>query len=56
VLTIVPVTPASQALIWPGGGALYRATNVLGPYVPLPGVTSPYTNHATGQGFFRVGP
>src|SRR5204862_5759915 len=42
ILTIVAVTPTSQALTWPGSGTLYQATNVLGPFVPLPGATSPY--------------
>ena len=58
VLTIAPqpLAGTSQIILWPGNGMLYQAVNVQGPYLPLPGVTSPYTNRAGGRGFFRVGP
>jgi hypothetical protein len=59
VLTISPTPPTglNQTLLWPGTGTLYTATNVVGPFVPLPGATSPYTNRVRGgQGFFRIGP
>jgi hypothetical protein len=55
VLNIVPLTPVSQALSWPGNGVLYQATNVSGPFHPVAGATSPYTNRVRGQGFFRIG-
>lgn len=59
-VTITPL-PAGlgfgQTLQWSGTGQLYRATNVQGPYLPIPGSTSPFTNRGGGgQGFFRVGP
>jgi hypothetical protein len=43
-------------LTWPSGWTLQTATNVPGPYVDVPGATSPYTNDTTvdRQRFFRL--
>jgi hypothetical protein len=42
---------------WPSGWSLESATNVAGPYSPVMGATSPYTNDMTHdqQRFFRLG-
>lgn len=41
---------------WSGPFNLQSATNVVGPYLAIPGTTSPYTNSLTGdkQRFFRL--
>ena len=42
-------------ITWSGGAQLLRSTNVAGPYVPVPGATSPYYEPATNQQvFFRL--
>ena len=43
-------------LTWPAGWSLQTATNVLGPFLDVPGATPPYTNDASlGQhNFFRL--
>jgi hypothetical protein len=42
-------------LNWPGGFQLLSATNVTGPYAPVPGASSPWTNLFTKpQEFFRL--
>ncbi|HOB32158.1 MAG TPA: hypothetical protein PKH32_04680, partial [Verrucomicrobiota bacterium] len=43
-----------QIFTWPYG-VLVESTNVLGPWTPVPGATSPYTNDTVGpQKFYRV--
>jgi hypothetical protein len=43
-------------ITWSGAYSLLSATNVAGPYVTVPGATSPYTNVApTGSKFFGLG-
>lgn len=42
-------------LTWPSGWSLEAATNVVGPYLDVPGATSPYTNDLSlPQQFFRL--
>jgi hypothetical protein len=42
-------------ITWTGGGPLSAATNVLGPYLAVPGASSPFTIQATGTSrFFRA--
>ena len=52
------VTPNNVVLTWPGGGYLQSATNVLGPYVDVPGFPpSPYTDSTVippTNRFYRV--
>jgi hypothetical protein len=45
-------------LNWPAGWSLQSATNVVGPYVDIPGATVPYTNDVLlqPQQFFRLKP
>jgi hypothetical protein len=55
-----PLTFASKPdafiLSWAGDYSLLSATNVTGPYVPIPGATNPFTNAFVGpQRFFRLG-
>jgi hypothetical protein len=47
----------NMILSWPSGWSLQSATNVAGPYSPVSGATSPYTNDMTHdpQRFFRLG-
>jgi hypothetical protein len=45
----------SLVLSWTGSFTLMSATNVTGPYVDVPGATSPYTNSAlSGQRFYGL--
>jgi hypothetical protein len=48
--------PSALVLSWPGGGyELVTSTNVNGPYLPLPGAVSPFTNtFMDPQRFFRL--
>ncbi|HTY87197.1 MAG TPA: hypothetical protein VMB80_07005 [Candidatus Acidoferrum sp.] len=52
------VTPNQVKLTWPGGGFLQSATNVLGPYLDVPGFpTSPYfdsTSIPPTNRFYRI--
>jgi hypothetical protein len=43
-------------LNWPTNWTLQSATNVMGPYLDIPGATAPYTHPVTGvtQKFFRL--
>jgi hypothetical protein len=62
---IVPAVPpplaftqSANALVlsWTGDNQLLSATNVNGPYDPIPGATNPFTNPFAGpQRFFRLG-
>ena len=57
VLPAIDFTRTANALIltWNAGFELLSATNVTGPYVPVPGATSPYTNFFTEpQRYFRL--
>jgi hypothetical protein len=47
---------ADGVITWNGPYLLQSATNVSGPYVDVPGATSPYTNQMEGYGaqFFRL--
>lgn len=49
-------TTASQFnLTWSGTAQLQRATNISGPFITIPGATSPYYESKTnGQAFFRL--
>ena len=48
--------PDALILSWTGDYQLLSATNVTGPYVPIPGATNPFTNAFFGpQRFFRLG-
>jgi hypothetical protein len=52
-------TNSGKALVlsWPGGYQLTTSTNINGPYVPVPGVTSGYTNTFTEpRRYFRLQP
>ena len=61
-LSITPLTFSKQGinlvLSWPSGSTLETATNIAGPYSPVSGATSPYTNDTTlaPQRFFRLAP
>jgi hypothetical protein len=58
-LPILSMTRSSNALIlsWPGNYQLLTATNVMGPYFPIPAATSPFTNPFTAcEQYFRVVP
>lgn len=47
--------PDGLILSWSGDYQLLSATNVTGPYVPIPGATIPFTNPFVGpQRFFRL--
>jgi hypothetical protein len=51
------VTGGNFTLTWTGTGQLERATNVAGPYNPVSGAASPYSERATNQQvFFRLVP
>jgi hypothetical protein len=62
---LIPAVPPPRALMrnpdalilsWTGDYQLLSATNVGGPYVPIPGATNPFTNPFVGpQRFFRLG-
>jgi hypothetical protein len=59
--TVAPTIGASVSgtnlvLTWSGAFTLQSATNVAGPYGPVPGATSPHTNSLTSdpQRFFRL--
>lgn len=44
-VTIKYLTPTNVVVTWPGGGYLQSATNVIGPYIDVPGFPpSPYTD------------
>jgi hypothetical protein len=44
-------------LFWPGDFELLAATNVVGPYFPIPAATSPWTNPFTArEQYFRLAP
>jgi hypothetical protein len=46
----------SVVITWAGSYTLLSSTNVIGPYLPIPGATSPYTNNpAVGRQFFGLG-
>ena len=47
-------TPNGGIVTWPGTGNLQSAPVVTGTYTDIPGATSPYTNTAAGQTYFRV--
>ncbi|HUR46472.1 MAG TPA: hypothetical protein VMZ27_11400 [Candidatus Saccharimonadales bacterium] len=64
---VVPVQPSGQNVIysrqgsnlvltWPSGWTLQSATNVVGPYLDVPGATSPSSYNVTSepQRFFRL--
>ena len=61
---IVPAVPPDPVITsfsnritvsWSGAYELWAATNVLGPFVPVPSATSPYTNSLSGsQRYFRL--
>ena len=60
-LTPIPVSAqfsgANLVLFWTNTAfSLQTSTNVAGPYVTIPGATSPYTNLTTtnAAGFFRL--
>jgi hypothetical protein len=58
-LPILGTTRNSNGLIvyWPGDYQLLTATNVMGPYLPIPAATSPFTNPFTGrEQYFRLAP
>ena len=58
VLSVWPILALTQngILSWTGSSTLQSATNVAGPYLDVPGATSPYTNDtgAQPQQFFRL--
>jgi alpha-tubulin suppressor-like RCC1 family protein len=62
VLTAIPVLQSAQTgagfvLSWLGAYTLQTATNLAGPFVDMPGATSPFTNTASAdesQRFFRL--
>jgi hypothetical protein len=50
-------SPGALVLSWTGDYQLLSATNVTGPYDPIPGATTPFTNPFVGpQHFFRLAP
>jgi hypothetical protein len=51
-----PVINGSQLVLTYSGGTLLGATNILGPWTPVAGATSPYTNNVTAapQMFFKL--
>jgi hypothetical protein len=54
---VIVVAPSGTNLVltWPGGGSLQSATNVIGPWINVPGATSPYVVPTIGpSGFYRV--
>jgi hypothetical protein len=61
VPTLVPPlaytsNPDALILSWTGNYQLQSATNVVGPWNPIPGATSPFTNAFVGpQRYFRLG-
>ena len=52
-LNIGPVA-GGGIVTWPGTGDLQSSTNVLSGYTDIIGATTPYTNTASGQLYFRV--
>jgi hypothetical protein len=50
------ITPINRGgvITWDLPGMLQSSTNVAGPYVDVPGATSPYTNSSAAQLYFRV--
>ena len=51
------LTSGSLGITWTGTGQLQRATNATGPFITIPGATSPYSESATNkQVFFRLIP
>lgn len=57
VLPPIAFTRTTHALVssWTGGYQLFSATNVAGPYVAIPGTTSPFTNTFVDlQRFFQL--
>jgi len=52
----VPVLYGNKLVLSWSSGTLLQATNLTGPWVPVPGATSPYTNDVTTapRGFFRL--
>jgi sugar lactone lactonase YvrE len=54
---VITVTRSGTGLIqsWPGGGTLQSSTNVVGPYVDIPGSSSPFNVVPAGaQNYYRV--
>jgi hypothetical protein len=48
-------TGSALVLTWPSGYQLLSATNISGPYTPVSGASSPWTNHYTKpQEFFKI--
>ena len=46
---------SALVLIWPSGYQLLSATNIPGPYTPISGATSPWTNRfGKPQEFFKL--
>src|ERR1035437_7180208 len=57
VRAAIEVTRSGTDLIlaWPGGGTLQSSTNVVGPYVDIPGSSSPFNVVPVGaQNYYRV--
>jgi hypothetical protein len=56
ILTATRVGP-NVVITWAGSYTLLSATNITGPYVAVPGATSPYTNSAplSSRRFFGLG-
>ena len=57
VRAAIEVTRSGTDLIlaWPGGGTLQSSTNVVGPYVDIPGTSSPWNVTPTNaQNYYRV--
>ena len=52
-LSFITSAPNKLILSWPVG-KLLSSTNVTGPYTPVGGATSPYTNTAASRMFYRV--
>ena len=50
----IVATPEGSIVTWSGPGTLQATTNLLSGWTDLPTATSPYTNAATAQIFFRV--
>jgi len=52
----LPVLRGNRLILTWSGGTLLAATNVMGPYLPMAGATSPYTNDITtaAQMFYKL--
>ena len=50
----IEATPEGGVVTWTGPGTLQATSNLLTGWTDLPAATSPYTNAATAQIFFRV--